>query len=90
LPLLEEAVPIYRRLRPLGEDDLDLFGRIALRAAEALFDAHSDTEALACATDAGQAFNALSVRRPERYERLWFDARALAAQSRERVEAAGS
>jgi hypothetical protein len=86
LPLLEEAVSIYRRLRPLGEDDLDLFGRIVLRAAEAFVDSHSYAEALACATDAGQAFNALSVRRPERYERLWFDAREIAAQSRAFVE----
>jgi hypothetical protein len=86
LPLLEEAVSIYRRLRPLGEDDLDLFGRIVLRAAEVFVDSHSYAEALACATDAGQAFNALSVRRPERYERLWFDAREIAAQSRAFIE----
>ena len=80
--LLLEAVSIYRRLRPLGEDDLDLFGRIAQHAAEALMQRHEYAEAVECATDASQAFNALAVRRPERYDRLWYEARELAARGR--------
>jgi tetratricopeptide (TPR) repeat protein len=90
LPLLVEAVTIYRRLRPLGEDDLDLFGRIARHAAEALMNRHSYAEAVECAADAGQAFGALAVRRPERYERMWYEARELAARGRSRLEGAVS
>jgi hypothetical protein len=89
LPMLLEAVSIYRRLRPLGEDDLDLFGRAALRAAEELIDSRSYDDALACATDAGQAFGALAVRRPDRYDRPWFDAREIAALSRDLADSAG-
>jgi hypothetical protein len=84
--LLMEAVSIYRRLRPLGEDDLDLFGRIAQHAAEALMQRHEYAEAVECATDASQAFNALAVRRPERYDRLWYEARELAARGRAVLE----
>jgi hypothetical protein len=87
---LLEAVSIYRRLRPLGEDDVDLFGRAALRAAEELANAQAIDEALACAADAGQAFGALAVRRPERYDRPWFDARELAAKLRDLVEETGT
>lgn len=86
LPLLLEGVSTYRRLRPLGEDDLDLFGRIARHAAEALMDRREYLEAVECATDAGQAFGTLAVRRPERYERLWYEARELAARGRDLVE----
>lgn len=84
--LLMEAVAIYRRLRPLGEDDLDLFGRIAQRAAEALMQRQEYAEAVECATDASQAFGALAVRRPERYDRLWYEARELAARGRAVLE----
>jgi hypothetical protein len=88
VPLLLEAVAIYRRLRPLGEDDLDLFGRIAHHAAETLMQQQAHAEAVECATDAGHAFGALAVRRPERYERLWFEARELAARGRAVLEGA--
>jgi tetratricopeptide (TPR) repeat protein len=86
VPLLMEAVSIYRRLRPLGEDDLDLFGRIAQHAAEALMRQEAYAEAVECATDAGHAFGALAVRRPERYDRLWYEARELAARGRAVLE----
>lgn len=89
MPLLLEAVSIYRRLRPLGEDDLDLFGRIAHQAAEALMQQQAYAQAVECATDAGHAFGALAVRRPERYERLWFETRELAARGRAMLEGAG-
>jgi hypothetical protein len=87
---LLEAVLIYRRLRPLGEDDLDLFGRAALRAAEELVNEHEYEEAVACATDAGHAFGALAVRRPERYDRIWYEARELAVRIRDLAEATGT
>lgn len=89
LPLRLEAVSIYRRLRPLGEDDLDLFAQIALQAAEVLINSHAYEDAATCAADAVQAFGALAVRRPERYDRPWYEARELAARSRERLEATG-
>jgi hypothetical protein len=88
LSLRLEAVSTYRRLRPLGEDDLDLFGRVARHAAEALMDAKAYPEAAECAADAGQAFGALAVLRPERYERLWYEARELAARGRALAEEA--
>ena len=77
---------IYRRLRPLGEDDLDLFGQAALYAAEELAKAHGYDDAASCAADAGQAFGALAVRRPERYDRPWYEARELAARLRDLAE----
>jgi hypothetical protein len=80
---LAEAAAIYRRLRPLGADDLDLFADAALVAAEALFDVGHFDDAAAYAADAATALGALSVRRPERYEKRWYDARELAARSRE-------
>jgi hypothetical protein len=87
---LLEAVSIYRRLRPLGEDDLVLFGRVAQHAAEVLMQRQAYGEAVECATDAAQAFNALAVRRPDRYDRLWYRARDLAARGRAMAEAAST
>jgi len=84
--LLLEAVSTYRRLRPLGEDDLELFARAARHTAEALMDRQAYPDAVECAADAAQAFSALAVRRPERYERAWYEARELAAQARALVE----
>lgn len=86
LALRLEAVSTYRRLRPLGEDDLDLFGRVARHAAEALMDAKAYPDAAECAADAAQAFGALAVLRPERYERLWYEARELASRGRALAE----
>jgi tetratricopeptide (TPR) repeat protein len=87
LPLQVEAVAIYRRLRPLGEDDLELFGQISRLVAEALLESRSYEEAAACAADAVHAFGALAVRHPERYDRPGYEARELATLIRRRLDA---
>lgn len=88
LAAAQEAVALYRRLRPLGEDDQDLFARVALVVAQTLADKAAYAEAEACAADAALAFGALAVRRPERYERPWYDARELATHCRAWAEGA--
>ncbi len=82
LPFLTEAAAIYGRLRPLGEDDLDLFAGACLRAAEERLARGSHAEAAEFAGDAAQAFGALALRHPERYDRRWYEARELAANAR--------
>lgn len=81
LPLLREATAVYGRLRPLGEDDLVLFAEAGLRAAETLAERGAFAEASLHAADAAGAYGLLSSRRPERFDKPWYDARELAARA---------
>jgi hypothetical protein len=83
---LAEAVSIYRHLRPLGEDDLDLFAQASIRVAEAQFVQGGSAEAAEYAGDAAQAYGALALRHPERYDRRWYEAREMAARARDVAE----
>jgi len=83
LPLLREATAIYGRLRPLGEDDLVLFAEAGLRAAEILAERGAFAEAGLHAADAAGAYGLLSSRRPERFDKPWYDARELVARAEE-------